>query len=142
MKDLNVQNKTVTIPDFPVVNVPEEPNEANTQNVADTDYIINKAPSELIFDAELNNYKGNDEKAAETAQNACESVAYDPVLNPYHYTAGRQYEPISVIHDWNLDFCLGNVLKYISRANRKWDTLEDLKKARFYLDYEIKQLEK
>ena len=68
-------------------------------------------------------------------------MSYDPVNAPSHYIEGRAYEPIDVIEDWGLDFCLGNTVKYISRAGRKNDTLEDLKKARWYLDRRIKQLE-
>ena len=63
------------------------------------------------------------------------------VEHPSHYADGRKYEPINVICDWNLDFCLGNVVKYISRAGRKENEIEDLKKARFYLDYKIKEME-
>ena len=66
---------------------------------------------------------------------------FDVVNNPSHYCEGRKYEPIKVIKDWNLNFNLGNTVKYISRAGRKIDALEDLKKARFYLDWEIKYLE-
>lgn len=66
---------------------------------------------------------------------------YDPVNNPSHYCEGRAYEPINVINDWELDFDLGNVVKYISRAGRKNDTIEDLKKARFYLNHKINILE-
>lgn len=65
----------------------------------------------------------------------------DVINHPSHYVDGRKYEPIDVIHDWDLDFCLGNVLKYISRAGRKPgnEPIQDLMKARFYLDYEIKR---
>ena len=66
---------------------------------------------------------------------------HDPVKHPSHYTEGRKYEPIKVIEDWKLDFCLGNALKYISRAGRKEDEIEDLKKARWYIKRRIKQLE-
>ena len=66
---------------------------------------------------------------------------YDVVNNPSHYCEGRKYEPIKVIKDWDLNFNLGNTVKYISRAGRKIDALEDLKKARFYLDWEINYLE-
>lgn len=59
------------------------------------------------------------------------------VNHPSHYAAGRKYEPIDVIEDWELGFSLGNVIKYISRAGRKIDALEDLKKAQFYLNYAI-----
>ena len=70
--------------------------------------------------------------------------------HPAHYAKGRKYEPIKVINDWDLNFNLGNTIKYISRAGRKQDfenqdqlskTLEDLRKARWYLDYEITRLE-
>jgi hypothetical protein len=40
-----------------------------------------------------------------------------------------------------LNFNLGNVIKYISRAGRKGDILKDLYKARQYLDFEIEDLE-
>ncbi len=61
-------------------------------------------------------------------------------LHPDHYCAGRQYEPKDVIRDWDLNFNLGNVVKYVSRAGRKGDAITDLLKARQYLDFEIKAL--
>ena len=66
------------------------------------------------------------------------------VNHPSHY-GGEQnpYEAIKVIEAWNLCFALGNAVKYISRAGKK-DTsklLEDLKKAKFYLDRKIANLE-
>lgn len=64
------------------------------------------------------------------------------VHHPNHYAEGRKYEPIKVIMDWELSFCLGNVLKYISRAGRKGDKLEDLLKAREYLNFEIEEMQK
>lgn len=63
------------------------------------------------------------------------------VEHPSHYNQGK-YEPIEVINDWRLGFQLGNVIKYIARAEYKNNALEDLKKARFYLDYEINKKEK
>ena len=71
----------------------------------------------------------------------------DPVTHPSHYTSGK-IEVIDFITDQNLDFCLGNVVKYVSRAGKKEEEgktiiekqIEDLKKARFYLDFKIKQL--
>lgn len=67
----------------------------------------------------------------------------DPINNPSHYAEGRKYEPIHVIRDWNLNFSLGNAVKYISRAGRKdpTKTIEDLKKAIFYIQNEISALE-
>lgn len=69
---------------------------------------------------------------------------FDPINKPAHYTEGRKYEPIDVIRDWCLNFALGNAVKYISRAGRKdpTKTIEDLKKAVYYIQDEIKALEK
>jgi len=67
------------------------------------------------------------------------------VKNPDHYGgASNPYEAIKVIEHWNLDFHLGNTVKYISRAGKKDPSkeIEDLKKAMFYLDRKIKNLEK
>jgi hypothetical protein len=65
------------------------------------------------------------------------------VNRPAHYCEGRKYEPLKVISDWELNYRLGSALKYISRAGRKDPsrTVEDLKKAIFYLDREIEALE-
>jgi len=71
-----------------------------------------------------------------------EESKYDVVSRPSHYAAGRKYEPKDVIRDWELNFNLGNAVKYISRAGRKDDLIEDLRKARQYLDFEIEYLEK
>lgn len=62
--------------------------------------------------------------------------------HPEHYNFGK-YEPIDVIQDWKLDFCLGNVVKYIARAGKKdgESLIKDLKKARNYLDFEINNIE-
>lgn len=64
------------------------------------------------------------------------------VDHPDHYGGGdNPYEAIKVIIAWGLNFCLGNVVKYVARAGKKQDRLEDLKKARKYLDFEIAKLE-
>jgi len=69
----------------------------------------------------------------------------DNVNHPGHYGGeDNPYEAIKVIEAWELDFCLGNVVKYISRAGKKgeWKHLEDLKKAQWYLNREISRIEK
>ena len=66
------------------------------------------------------------------------------VNHPNHYGGkDNPYEAIKVIEAWKLGFCLGNTIKYISRAGRKDKTkeIEDLKKAMFYLEHHIKTLE-
>lgn len=66
----------------------------------------------------------------------------DPINSPPHYAAGG-LEPIDAIEAWGLGFCLGNTVKYVARAGKKDPAklVEDLKKARWYLDRHIKQLE-
>lgn len=66
----------------------------------------------------------------------------DSVNHPKHYTdAPGLPECIEVIEGLGLGFHLGNVLKYLWRAGRKADALEDLKKAAWYLAREIKRRE-
>lgn len=69
-------------------------------------------------------------------------VDHDPVHRPQHYKAGDAYETIRVIEAWGLNYHLGNTVKYISRAGKKGDIIEDLEKARWYLDREIERLKK
>ncbi len=67
----------------------------------------------------------------------------EAIDHPAHYGgADNPYEAIKVIEAWQLGFHLGNTVKYISRAGKKDDRLKDLKKARWYLDREIANLEK
>jgi hypothetical protein len=65
------------------------------------------------------------------------------INHPKHYGGDNTYEAIKVIESWNLDFSLGNTIKYISRAGKKDKAkeIEDLKKALWYLDRKIKTLE-
>ena len=67
----------------------------------------------------------------------------DKISAPEHYTYA-DIEPKDAIRGWNLNFNLGNVVKYIVRAGRKDGNtiLDDLRKARQYLDFEIEFLEK
>jgi Protein of unknwon function (DUF3310) len=64
----------------------------------------------------------------------------DWVNHPPHYTQGN-IEVIDFIRDQKLGYCEGNSVKYICRAPHKGDELEDLKKARFYLEVRIEELE-
>ena len=63
------------------------------------------------------------------------------VDHPAHYGGEENiYEAIKVIEAWNLNFNLGNAVKYIARAGKKGDLVEDLKKAAWYLEREIDNL--
>lgn len=66
----------------------------------------------------------------------------DEVHHPEHYGGDTVYEVIKVIEAWDLDFHLGNSVKYIARAGKKDPAKEitDLEKAKFYLDRKIEKL--
>ena len=68
----------------------------------------------------------------------------DMVNHPGHYQFGKNnvYEAIKVIEAWDLDFHLGNTVKYISRAGKKdpMKELEDLTKAKWYLERKIENI--
>ena len=67
----------------------------------------------------------------------------EQINHPPHYGgADNPYEAIKVIDAWNLDFSTGNAVKYIWRADLKDDAIEDLKKARWYIDRELQKREK
>lgn len=68
-------------------------------------------------------------------------LASSPTVDhPAHYNTG-EIEVIDAIEDWSLGFHEGNVVKYVARARHKGRELEDLKKARWYLDRAIANLE-
>jgi hypothetical protein len=72
-------------------------------------------------------------------------TSYEYVSHPEHYGGeNNPYEAIKVIEAWDLDFHLGNTVKYISRAGKKGTDkeLQDLKKALWYLQRKIENLEK
>ena len=60
------------------------------------------------------------------------------VSHPSHYNQG--IEAIDIIESWKLNFSLGNAIKYILRSPYKGKQIEDLEKARWYIDREINRL--
>ena len=84
----------------------------------------------------------NEETNVRAVWKVKESPKPDPINSPSHYTHGG-VETIDYIEAKGLDkdFCLANVIKYVSRAGYKISKLEDLKKAQYYLNRRIKLLE-
>jgi hypothetical protein len=68
-------------------------------------------------------------------------MTYDNVNHPSHYKMGG-IETIDFIEAKSLNYNLGNVVKYITRADYKGNKIEDLKKAQWYLNREVSNLEK
>lgn len=101
---------------------------------------IDFAPEEDDFEA--------DEVRLATEDEPCEqgiilldTMRNEAVNHPDHYGKGA-YETINVIEAWGLNFCLGNAVKYISRAGKKDPSkeLEDLEKAAWYIQRRIQEL--
>jgi len=73
------------------------------------------------------------------------SVVNDYVEHPSHYTDGGieviDYIEAKLTDEQFEGFLLGNVLKYSSRAGKKFDKVEDLKKAQKYLEWLVKKVE-
>jgi hypothetical protein len=68
-------------------------------------------------------------------------TTHDPVNHPKHYTEHPSgVECIQITE--HMSFCLGNAVKYVWRADLKNDAIEDLKKAMWYIEREIKRREK
>lgn len=84
---------------------------------------------------------------AASVKNSCVTTDIKPktisnvIDHPSHYNRGK-IEVIDFIEDQGLSFHLGNVIKYVARAGSKSDKLEDLKKARWYLDRYINEVMK
>lgn len=77
-------------------------------------------------------------ESVEQSDVAASKVRVEAVHHPAHYQSGGM-ECIDVIEAFALGFHLGNAVKYILRAGRKGDRLEDLKKAAWYLNREIER---
>lgn len=64
----------------------------------------------------------------------------DMINHPPHYAEGRKHEPKDVIRDWGLNYNLGSAVKYISRAGRKENMIQDIDKAIAFLGFEREAL--
>lgn len=103
-----------------VVTVGADTNNSFTMRITDPEYPAFKDITEQEIDGDY-----------------VRGLAADPVNHPQHYGGDTTYETIKVIEAWGLGFSIGNCVKYLSRAGKKGPALEDLRKARFYLDREI-----
>lgn len=65
---------------------------------------------------------------------------HDPINHPSHYKVDGLPECIDIIEKLGLNYRLGCAMKYLYRAGRKGDYVEDLKKAVWYINREIEVL--
>ncbi len=93
-------------------------------------------------DAGMKDNQSADDAPAHTSEQLADVECRGSVDHPGYYKRGG-IEAIDAIEAWELGFHLGNVVKYIARAGRKTaDSLQDLQKAAWYLDREIKRRER
>lgn len=67
-----------------------------------------------------------------------EEKIIDNVNSPTHYNVGK-IEVIEAIEDWKLNFNLGNAIKYIARCEHKENKKQDLEKAKWYIERELRK---
>ena len=73
-------------------------------------------------------------KFRESMEKTVEREAIEMVDHPKHYQSKHGVEVIDIIEEFGLGFHLGNVIKYVLRAGHKSNELEDLEKAKWYLE--------
>ena len=86
-----------------------------------------------------NDFVNNPSPAEQKQENSEKDPQINIIDHPLHYTVGG-IETIDFIEAKKLNFHLGNVIKYVTRANHKGTPLEDLKKAQWYLSREIETM--
>lgn len=82
-----------------------------------------------------------DTQAADAGAEAAQPAAPDYVNHPPHYTSHPSGVECITITEW-MNFNVGNAVKYLWRSDEKGFQIQDLKKARWYIDREIARLEK
>jgi len=104
-----------------------------TNDTAGFQRVVNESLKRL-----LDSYENAEISMNRSLNEYAESV----IEHPSHYRSDSGFEAIDVIEAWNLGFNLGNTLKYISRAGLKDKNreIEDLEKAQWYLNREIKRV--
>ena len=78
------------------------------------------------------------ERANKYLMEVNKTIPTDNVNNPTHYNTGT-IEVITVIEDWKLNFNLGNAITYIGRCEHKENKKQDLEKAKWYIEREIRK---
>lgn len=123
------------------------PKDNKSKKVDESDPVISKMETTESY---INSESAKDLydcASADDVKVSCATTDKEPetianvIDHPSHYNKGK-IEVIDFIEDQGLSFHLGNVIKYVARAGSKGDKLEDLKKARWYLDRYINEVMK
>lgn len=114
-------------------------NELINNDILDTDTIIEDIKNEVDRIVELFNKKP---ELTSISSNVSSNVS--PTLSrPAHYGGeDNPFEAIKIIHHYNLNFNLGNIIKYTLRCGKKDEAIKELEKIKQYADFEIQRLNK
>lgn len=112
-------------------------NELINNDILDTDTIIEDIKNEVDRIVELFNKKP---ELTSISSNVSSNVS--PTLSrPSHYGGeDNPFEAIKIIHHYNLNFNLGNIIKYTLRCGKKDEAIKELEKIKQYADFEIQRL--
>ena len=113
----------------------------NDHSIDCSEVFCEECPFENLFGScqELTSNE-NIERANKYLMEINKTIPTDNVNNPTHYNTGT-IEVITVIEDWKLNFNLGNAIKYIGRCEHKENKKQDLEKAKWYIERELKNNE-
>ena len=111
----------------------------NDHSIDCSEVFCEECPFENLFGScqELTSNE-NIERANKYLMEINKTIPSDNVNNPSHYNTGT-IEVITVIEDWKLNFNLGNAIKYIGRCEHKENKKQDLEKAKWYIEREIRK---
>ena len=114
-------------------------NELINNDILDTDTIIKDIKNEVDRLAELFRIKP---ELASKSSNVSSNVS-STLSRPAHYGGeDNPFEAIKIIHHYNLNFNLGNIIKYTLRCGKKDEAIKELEKIKQYADFEIQRLNK
>lgn len=96
---------------------------------------------QIVWDGKGPGYLRFTDRELEVDELISDIAAADPAISPAHYKGNCSFEAIDVVEGFGLNYRLGNVIKYVLRADKKGKPVQDLKKAVWYLQREIAKRE-
>lgn len=113
----------------------DTPEELESKGILNTDVVLESIKNEVDRIVDL-----FDEKPKLTS---ISSNVSSTLSRPAHYGGEENpFEAIKIIHHYNLNFNLGNIIKYTLRCGKKDDAIKELEKIKQYADFEIQRLNK
>lgn len=117
----------------------DTPEELKNKGILNTDIILESIKNEVDRIVDLFDEKP---KLTSISSNISSNVS-STLSRPAHYGGEENpFEAIKIIHHYNLNFNLGNIIKYTLRCGKKDEAIKELEKIKQYADFEIQRLNK